>query len=220
MDRCNGHSEEAWSAPRNCQGLHKVLEHHLWFCLCLYLSNTCESFLQQFFFRSESWVFSMYNGECYDLIRQLANLGMRKLISEDSYHQVVSRFQTNKLHREFTSRYTRTSTCYWSEAKMCQKSLPSWKGTWTPGKTLKPIGIWTKSICTTMVLCISRKILQSILNNFILPRVRFCLPVGEKLDGRVECFLFTPFNKKYRFVLVLSSWFQIFGQVWNPVPQL
>ena len=47
--------------------------------------------------------------------------------------------------------------------------------------------------------------LQSILNNFILPRVRFCLPVGEKLDGRVECFLFTPFNKKYRFVLVLSS---------------
>ena len=30
MDRCNGHSEEAWSAPRNCQGLHKVLEHPLW----------------------------------------------------------------------------------------------------------------------------------------------------------------------------------------------
>ena len=165
----------------------------------------------------------MYNGECYDLIRQLANLGMRKLISEDSYHQVVSHFQTKKLHREVTLRYFRTSTCYWSEAKMCQKSLPSWKGTWTPGKTLKPIGIWTKSICTTTVLCISRKILQSILNNFILPRVRFCLPVGEKLDGRVECFLFTPFNKKYRFVLVFSWWFQIitlFGQVWNPVPQL
>ena len=31
----------------------------------------------------------MYNGECYDLISQLANLGMRKLISEDSYHQVI-----------------------------------------------------------------------------------------------------------------------------------
>ena len=24
MDRCNGHSEEAWSAPRDGQGLHKV----------------------------------------------------------------------------------------------------------------------------------------------------------------------------------------------------
>ena len=33
MDRCNGHSEEAWSAPRNGQGLHKVFEHHLWLCL-------------------------------------------------------------------------------------------------------------------------------------------------------------------------------------------
>ena len=76
-----------------------------------YLSTTCESFLQQFSLRSESWVFSMYNGECYDLIRQLANLGMRKLISEDSYHQVISHFQTNKLHKEVTLCYMRTSTC-------------------------------------------------------------------------------------------------------------
>ena len=43
-------------------------------------------------------------------------------------------------------------------------------------------------------------------------RVRFCLPVGEKLDGRVECFLFTPFNKKYRLVvthscLQLHAWY-------------
>ena len=110
MDRCNGHSEEAWSAPRNGQGLHKVLEHLTVKVSTRYSSTPCKSFLQQFSFRSESWVFSMYNGECYDLIRQLANLGMRKLISEDSYHQVVSRFQTNKLHREFTSRYIRTST--------------------------------------------------------------------------------------------------------------
>ena len=37
----------------------------------------------------------------------------------------------------------------------------------------------------------------------IFDRVRFCLPVGEKLDGRVECFLFTPFNKKYRLVVTV-----------------
>ena len=52
----------------------------------MYEPKTSSSRLQH---RSESWVFSMYNGECYDLISQLANLGMRKLISEDSYHQVL-----------------------------------------------------------------------------------------------------------------------------------
>ena len=66
----------------------------------------------------------------------------------------------------------------------------------------------------------------------IFDRVRFCLPVGEKLDGRVECFLFTPFNKKYRLVIThsclqlhalyavkaIKSWIDL--QVWNSLPQL
>ena len=52
--------------------------------------------------------------------------------------------------------------------------------------------------------------------------MRFCLPVGEKLDGRVECFLFTPFNKKYRSVLNLNFWVCsiLLLQVWNTLPQL
>lgn len=32
---------------------------------------------------------------------------------------------------------------------------------------------------------------------------KFSLPLDEKLDGRVDCFLFTPYNKKYRFAI---SW--------------
>ena len=76
MDRCHRHPEESWYSPRDCQGINKVWTKN-------FFQQT--SWLQ---LRSESWVFSMYNGECYDLISQLANLGMRKLISEDSYHQV------------------------------------------------------------------------------------------------------------------------------------
>ena len=49
-------------------------------------------------------------------------------------------------------------------------------------------------------------------------RARFCLPGNEKLDGKVECFLWTPFNKKYRFgQLFLSSNFACFS---SHVPKL
>ena len=38
--------------------------------------------------RDGSWFLSLYNKEGYELINQLANLAMRKLISDtDSYHQ-------------------------------------------------------------------------------------------------------------------------------------
>ena len=84
MDRCHWHSEESWSAPRDSQGLDKVGNKLL---PADFLKSAPHPH------RTESWVFSMYNGECYDLIRQLANLGMRKLISEDSYHQVWTEFQ-------------------------------------------------------------------------------------------------------------------------------
>lgn len=112
--------------------------------------------------RVESWLFSIYNSECYDLIRQLANLGMRKLISEEGYHQDL-----NLLLKR-------------------SKNVPK------------------KSSFLKRDLD-ARKDSEAY-------RVRFCLPVGEKLDGRVECFLFTPFNKKYRFgTLYLSSNFACFS---------
>jgi len=112
--------------------------------------------------RSESWVFSMYNGECYDLIRQLANLGMRKLISEDSYHQDIDLLLKRSKNVPKKSSFLKRDL----DARKDSEAY----------------------------------------------RVRFCLPVGEKLDGRVECFLFTPFNKKYRFgTLYLSCNFACFS---------
>jgi len=111
--------------------------------------------------RQEQWVFSIFNKEGYDLIRQLANLGMRKLISEDSYHQDL-----NLLLKR-------------------SKNVPK------------------KSFLKRDLD--ARK-------NTEAYRVKFCLPVEEKLDGKVECFLFTPFNKKYRFgTLYLSSNFGCFS---------
>jgi len=111
--------------------------------------------------RQEAWAFSIFNKEGYDLIRQLANLGMRKLISEDSYHQDL-----NLLLKR-------------------SKNVPK------------------KSFLKRDLD--ARK-------NTEAYRVKFCLPIQEKLDGKVECFLFTPFNKKYRFgTLYLSSNFGCFS---------
>ena len=98
---------------------------------------------------------------------------------------------------------TRILTCYWSEVRMCQRSPLSWSGTLMLEKTLKLTGGWSDGQSEKM---------RSHYFYPIFDRVRFCLPVGEKLDGRVECFLFTPFNKKYRLVvthscLQLHAWY-------------
>ena len=102
--------------------------------------------------REGTWTFTLYNKEGYDLISQLANLAMRKLISDtDSYHQdldLVLKKSINVKKKSFIKRDldARKKT----EAYIC----------------------------------------------------KFSLPLEEKLDGKVECFLFTPYNKKYRF----GSW--------------
>ena len=159
MDRCHRHPEESWSSPRDCQGINKV-------CTKNFFQQT--SWHQH---RSESWVFSMYNGECYDLISQLANLGMRKLISEDSYHQVWIEFDFwwwwkwgilcwNTMVMN-TPKPTRISTCYWSEARMCQRRHLSWSGTLMLEKTLKRTGGWVRLIIFTYSISILQGTLLS-----------------------------------------------------------
>ena len=40
---------------------------------------------------------------------------------------------------------------------------------------------------------------------------QFSLPLEEKLDGKVECFLFTPYNKKYRYVNIELEFYEGFN---------
>lgn len=111
--------------------------------------------------RQESHTFSLFNKEGCDLIRQLANLGMRKLISEDSFQQDLDLL----LKRS--------------------KNVPK-----KPSFLKRDLD--------------ARK-------NSEAYRALFCLPAREKLDGKVECFLWTPYNKKYRFgTLFLSTNFACF----------
>ena len=86
--------------------------------------------------------------EAYDIISQLANLAMRKLISDtDSYHQDLD------LLLKKTKNVTKKS--------FVKRDLDA------------------------------RKKTEAYVS-------QFSLPLEEKLDGKVECFLFTPYNKKYR----------------------
>ena len=100
--------------------------------------------------RDGSWFLSLYNKEGYELINQLANLAMRKLISDtDSYHQDLNLLLKKSINV--------------SKKSFIKRDLDARKNT----------------------------------EAYIM---KFSLPLDEKLDGKVECFLFTPYNKKYRFL--------------------
>ena len=111
--------------------------------------------------RETSWQFTLFNKEGYELMSQLANLAMRKLISDtNSYQQDL-----NLLLKK-------------------SKNVP-------------------KKSFLKRDLAARQKTEAYI--------AQFSLPLQEKLDGRVECFLFTPYNKKYRFgTLYLSTNFACF----------
>jgi len=112
--------------------------------------------------RDESWTFTLYNKEGYELISQLANLAMRKLISDtESYHQDLNLLLKKSINV--------------SKKSFIKRDLDARKNT----------------------------------EAYIM---RFSLPLDEKLDGKVECFLFTPYNKKYRYgTLFLSNNFACFS---------
>ena len=96
-------------------------------------------------------MFSLYNKEGYELIHQLANLAMRKLISDtDSYHQDLNLLLKKSINV--------------TKKSFIKRDLDARKN--------------TEAYIT-----------------------KFSLPLDEKMDGKVECFLFTPYNKKYRFVV-------------------
>ena len=98
--------------------------------------------------RETSWQFTLFNKEGYELMSQLANLAMRKLISDtNSYQQDL-----NLLLKK-------------------SKNVPK------------------KSFLKRDLD--ARKKTEVFLSTF-------SLPLEEKLDGKVECFLFTPYCKKYR----------------------
>ena len=91
-----------------------------------------------------------YFQEGYELISQLANLAMRKLISDtESYHQDLNLLLKKSINV--------------SKKSFIKRDLDARKNT----------------------------------EAYIM---RFSLPLDEKLDGKVECFLFTPYNKKYRLI--------------------
>ena len=105
--------------------------------------------------RDGSWFLSLYNKEGYELINQLANLAMRKLISDtDSYHQDLNLLLKKSINV--------------SKKSFIKRDLDARKNT----------------------------------EAYIM---KFSLPLDEKLDGKVECFLFTPYNKKYRFLTSLKN---------------
>ena len=123
--------------------------------------------------REGSWMFTLYNNEGYELISQLANLAMRKLISDtDSYHQDLD------LLLKKTKNVTKKS--------FVKRDLDA------------------------------RKKTEAYVS-------QFSLPLEEKLDGKVECFLFTPYNKKYRYVNIELEFYEGFNafscssQIWYTV---
>jgi len=118
--------------------------------------------------REKQHIFSVFNKDGVELINQLANLAMRKLISEDSYQQDLDLLLKRSVNVK-------------KKASFLKRDLDARKDS-------------------------------------ELYRSKFSLPGLEKLDGKVECFLFTPFNKKYRFGhLYLSSNFACFE---SHVPKL
>ncbi|XP_023332469.1 TBC1 domain family member 9 [Eurytemora carolleeae] len=111
--------------------------------------------------RSESYIFSLFNKEGYGLISQLANMGIRQLISDRAF-------------QEDESLLLKTSKNVARKTSFLKRDLDARKETEAY-------------------------------------RAMFCLPGNETLDGKVVCFLFTPYNKKYRFgTLFLGTRFACF----------
>lgn len=125
--------------------------------------------------RDAEYFFGMFlnrSNEAYDLIRQLANLAMRKLIDDEPSGG-------NGEGRRFSGigdlgLLTKTSRNVPKKASFLKRDLDA----------------------------------RQMSEEF---RLKFQVPNTEKLDGQVECYLWTPFNRKYRYgKLYLSQNFACF----------
>ena len=122
--------------------------------------------------RDGNFYFGMFlnrSKEAFELMTQLADLAMRKLIDNDE-----SSISKNSLGQDL-SLLTKSSKNHPKTASFLKRDLAARQK--------------TEEFC-----------------------LKFQVPKNEKLDGQVECYLWTPFNKKYRYgKLYLSHNFACFS---------
>ena len=147
MDRCHRHPEESWSASRDCQGLDKVKigSKLLWQKLAHLphtgLSPGCSQCTME---SAMTWSDSWPIWECGNSSRKTAIIRFGQSYAVVTHNCEWPKFGHGML-KDTGNKHpscSRILTCYWSEARMCQRRRHSWNGTLMRVKTLRHTGDW------------------------------------------------------------------------------